>query len=808
MRQKFVLFFIFMTGLVLCQTKLSSPLFENGIVKGVVIDSTDKKPLEYATITLHLQKDSSLVKGTNSGVTGEFILSNLVEGKYFMKISYVGYNLKLLNEINLSKEKNEFNAGNILLNKITIQMKEAQIVGEKVEEELKLDKKVINVSQNLTSAGGTALDVLQNQPSIRVDADGTVYLRGSSSFTILVNGKPSVLQGTDALRQIPANMIDNIELITNPSAKYESEGTSGIININLKKQDVYNTSGIFNLNSGTKDKYNGDFSLSYNLNGLSLSAGGDYRENSYFNNQEIQRLTTLSSGIVNNLTQLSIRDKRKQYSGRLGVDYTLNEHNNLSINISAGSMDLIRSLSSKVKNADPLITKYAHSLNGMNIPVKYFNSSFNYTYKFVPNVNELYFEVNYTNVSLPSTQTTTEYSTDYLYTIRNPNPNITDFKNDATRNEGRIKLNYSHKIDAQSTFEIGVQSNLSSKKFDLENKKYNWSISDFIIDSSLTNKYDFRNDVHAAYITYSNTIFDFNFQLGLRAEYMDRLLKQKTLGNDYSLNKLDYFPTFSISRKIEEHQFQFSYSRRVNRPNENLLNPFPFYSDTYLSSAGNPKLLPEYINSFELNYQKMFGTIFLSVQSYFRNSTNTASQSFSVDQTGKMYTTFNNFAKTKTYGSEISSSITIVQFIRLDPAINLFGTEFKGDIGGKNVDNKIFNWNGRLNATFMFSADTRLQLSGNYFSKFADAQSESKPFFMLTATLRQDFFEKKLSVTLQARNLLRTAYLDIVNSGSNFSNTINVKPEVPIISLMLSYNFNNFKRTGKQSENIDVQTGF
>jgi outer membrane receptor protein involved in Fe transport len=197
----------------------------------------------------------------------------------------------------------------------------------------------------------------------------------------------------------------------------------------------------------------------------------------------------------------------------------------------------------------------------------------------------------------------------------------------------------------------------------------------------------------------------------------------------------------------------------------------------------------------------------LSVQNYFRNSNNTASQTFTVDQTGRLNTTFNNFAKTRTYGSEISSSYTIAQFLRLDPAINLFGTDFIGNSGGRDIDNSIFNWSARLNATFMFSADTRLQLSGNYFAKFVDVQSESDPFFILTATLRHELFDKKLSLTLQARNLLRTAYLDIANSGSNFYSTINVKPEVPIVSLMISYNFNNFKRSTKPNENIDIQTG-
>jgi outer membrane receptor protein involved in Fe transport len=802
-----VLLFLLAAGFSSFLNAQPVPLINDGIIKGVVMDSSAGTPLSFANVTLHNANDSVYISGTSSGTNGEFIIHNVTEGNYLLKISYIGYTNKYLNGLKLQKDKREVNAGVVMLNKTALELSAANVVGERVSEELHLDKKVINVSQDINSAGGTALDVLQNQPSVRVDPDGTVYLRGSSNFTVLVNGKPSALQGSDALRQIAANMIDNIELITNPSAKYDAEGSAGIINLNLKKQTEYSISGIANANSGTKDKYNGDFTLNYNVNGMNLTGGLDYRNNSFFNNQDIDRTSSSPAGSVYNESDLFIKDKRRQYSGRAGVDYTFNEKNSLSLNLSGGSIEVDRYLSNKVRNYAFSGTVFSHSVNSMDIPISYINSSFNYNHKFNPGVNDLMLEITYSKIDLPSEQETNEYLTDVSFDERNPEPRRTFFGNDAGRDEGRAKLNYTHKINPNSTFETGLQSNVNYRTFDVVNKLYDWSISGYVIDNNLTNDFRMWSNVYSGFATYSNQLYDFNFQLGLRGEYMYRLLEQKTLGSDYKFEKMDYFPSFSVSRKIADHQVQLSYSRRINRPNENLLNPFPFYSDTYLSSSGNPQLLPEYINSLELNYQKMFGSVFTSVQTYYRSSTNSLLQKITVDGNGRLYSIFGNFAETNTYGSEISSSFSLFQILKFDPSVNLYGTELNGDVDGLKVDRKFFNWTARLNTTVTITPDTRFQLSGNYFARIIDAQSEIKPFLMMNASVRQDFMDKKFSVTLQARNFLRTSIINVTSTGTNYLSTIQAKGEIPVVSLMLSYNFNNFKRPQRPTDNIDVPTG-
>jgi outer membrane receptor protein involved in Fe transport len=657
MKYRVLLFIVIISTCVTRQIKAGS-LFEKGIIKGIVIDSSLGSPVSFANIILYRQKDSSFVSGTSSGTTGEFIINNITEGNYYMKVNLLGYNNKYISGIKVAKNQNMVDAGTISLVKAVLEIKGIQVTGERPAEELKLDKKVINVGQDLTAVGGTALDVLQNQPSIRVDQNGTVYLRGSSNFTILVNGKPSILQGADALKQISANMVDNIELITNPSSKYDAEGSAGIININLKKQNDYSFSGIYNLNSGTRDKYNTDLSLNYNYDGFNVTGGMDYKDNANFNTQDVDRSVMSSLGTIDNITELNIRDKRRQYSGHAGMDYTADDHNTLSLSLSGGNVKVMRTLDAKVESSDQSGSIFANNINNMNMPVNFSNSTFDYTHKFIPDVNDLSFEISYSRVTLPQDQTTSQYNTDNTYQVRLGNPYLTNFTNDTKRNEGRTKLNYTHKINAQSTLEIGIQSNFFFRNLDITNKIYDFTSNVYNIDSSLTNNFYFRNNVHAGFVSYSNVVEDFEFQAGLRGEYMDRLLQQNTTGGNFTYTKMDYFPSFNISRKIDDHTIQFSYSRRVNRPNEYVLNPFPFYSDKYLTTMGNPHLLPEYINSYELNYQKVFGTIFVSAQTYYRNSHNSLNQSFKADSTGSYLVTFENFNLVNTYGAEFSSSFS------------------------------------------------------------------------------------------------------------------------------------------------------
>lgn len=803
MKNIILLLLVFANG-ILSAEKINTD--EKNFIKGIVVDSTSSAKLPYANITLMNLTDSSLITGVATGTKGEFTINNIPEGKYFLKISYVGYNPKLISNINVSNNNSYFDLGTIKLEKSAFELEAAEVQGDKVGEEFHLDKKVINVSQNLNVKGGTALDVLENQPSVRVDPDGTVYLRGSSSFKILVNGKPYPLQGSDALKQIPANSIENIELITNPSSAYDAEGTAGIININLKKVEEQSFSGILNINGGNGDRYNSDFSGSYNVNGLNLTGGLDLRKFVYNQQQHIERVTSLGANTFNNSIGADIRSVNDQYSIRLGADYIINNNNSTGLTFSFGKVDINRSLFARSIRYNTN-NNYSLNKNYTKMPLDYVNSSLTYNYKINPDINDLAFELTYNYLNLPNSQFSEEYFTDETHKVYNEviNKNLSD--NFSKRNEGRGKVNYKHKLSDVSNLETGVQINYYLRQLEITNRIYDKNIDDYVLDNNLSNNFDMQNNIYSGFVSFSSEVEGFKFMTGLRGEYNDRFLKQLSLGQDFFFEKMDYFPSLNISKKINDHQLQFSYSRRINRPNENLLNPFTFYSDANISVGGNPYLLPEYINSFELNYQKLFGSVFVSVQNYYRNSNNSIGQTFTVDNTGRINIRFDNYGNTENIGSEISASYSPITFLKLDPAVNLYSTKINGRENNINYERNFFNWSSRLNATVTFSPETRFMFSGNYMN-FVSAQSESKPFMFLSASLRHEFFDKTMSLTLQTRNLFKASDFEVTTKGSNFDVRALMMQESPIVSLTFSYNFNNFKKSQKPGENLDIPTGF
>lgn len=804
---------LFQTLLVVILTTtygFSRPL--NGHIKGVVRDAKTNAPIEYASVTVHKSSDSTAVGGSATGKDGELLIPNIPEGEYYVKVSFIGYDKTIVPNVKISQSQKEISLGIIKVNPTAVNMNTINVVGEKPAEEYRLDKRVINVSKDNTAAGGTALDVLQNHPSIQVDQNGDVLLRGSSNFTVLVNGRPGVLQGSDALRQIPANTVDNIELITNPSAKYDAEGAAGIINIVTKTIALDNMSGIINGGVGSRDKYNGDASINYKTNGLGLSATADYRKFSNTNDQIYNRYTNTQA--LNTHTNANIRQLfgRENYSVKLGLDYTFSPATGLSLTSTFGETNFggnfILDAIDK-QNTLSTVVNYTTNYETLNVTAKYFQSVLYFNHQFTPKIDEITFETVYTQVTQPQSRISSEYTTDSKFENRSLQPFSKDFSNDTDRKDGRIKMNYSYKFSDISKLEAGVQVNLAYRNFDFRNKVFNWTTNVWDINPVFTNKYDFRNNIYSTFFTYSNNfeLLGIDYQLGLRAEQTDRLLTQKTIGKDFSYNQTHLFPSINALKKIDtSQQLQFSYSRRITRPFEGALNPFPNYSDSYAYVVGNPDLLPELTNSLELNYQNTLSNgIFLSAQTYYRNTNNRITQTALIGNDGRIILSFGNVATTYSVGAELTASIPVAVWFRLDPAVNLYQTGLEGNLSGINFETNDFLWSSRLRTTIYFSAATRFQVNMNYFARQIILQGDIDPIFNFSASLRHELFEKSLIVTASAQNLFNTGKVNVFNSAGSGTNIfINVRPEAPVFNITLSYNFNNFKNTSKVNDRVDI----
>ena len=789
---------------VLLAANTGSKVISQGTITGKVIDEITSSPIEYANVVLMSKQNSKMVSGIASNQKGEFLLNGISNGNYDLVISFVGFKKKTINDVQITDNNYSVNLNVIKLQPDAVQMKENEVVADKSAMEFKIDKKVVNVSQNLSAAGGTAVDVLQNQPSVQIDANGNLTLRGSGNFTVMVDGRPSVLSGTDALRQIPANIIDNIEIITNPSAKYDAEGTAGIINIVTKKTNLTSTSGIVNSGAGSRDKYNGDFNLSYRNEDFNITLGGDARRFNYLQDISVDRSAFNISGVT---SSADLHSKRDAYTGRFSFDKYFSDKVTLGINGSFGYTDFdmgVNTYNNSSNYTDPALNSYSVTNDRNKTTAKYFNGSINLTNIFTPKVNDLYFEATFTKLELPSDQITTE-------TISSPTSQvkIKGRENNTSRIDSRIKLNYKHNLADKNVFETGFQTNLFYKKIDLLSKDLNPVDQTWTIDDAFSNNFDFRNNVYAGFATYSDQVLGLEYQAGLRLEYTDRLLDQITTGTGYKYQKLHLFPTLNISKKLpDDQQLQFSYSRRIQRPYDGQLNPFTYFSDTYTATGGNPYLVPSFTHSIELNYQKSFPGVYLTVQTYFRKTDDGIDQIQVVDNTGRLNLTFANATNSTSIGSEISANITFAPWFKMDPSLNIYNFSLKAVPEYAIPEQNNFTWDARLNTTLMLSAATRFQFFTNYYPKNVTSQGEIKTFMIIGASIRQEFFERQLIATLSAQNLFGQTKYNIISNGTGFTSNLIYSPEAPIFNLTLSYNFNNFKRRNNEQVDVNVNAGF
>lgn len=771
-------------------------------VRGIVVDAKSRSPLVYANIGLRVRGRDELVTSTFSGENGEFVLDGLAPGTYTLTVTYVGYDRREVMEVQVDG-RTRLDLGTLTLEESAVAVNEVTVEAERAPETFQLDKKVINVSQSLHAKGGTALDALRDQPSVRVDESDNVTLRGSATFTVLINGRPGPFQGADALRSIPANQVERIELITNPSARHEAQGSAGIVNIVLKREERGSTSAILNLGSGTKDKYNADATVTTTIGATTLSGGGEWRKNTYFQDQDVDRLTFSPSGPIANVTDMYRRDIREQFSGRLGLEHRFDDQHVLSLNGTGGRNMIPRYLTQNMSNVSPTEALYRRIVNTREITADYVSG--NAAWVWTPGEKqELSVEASATSISVPWDQTTKEYVSDPSFLSRGPEPNTVHLTTDVDRTEGRSKITWTAGDPEQGRFECGLQYDIASRSIGMKNEWYDWTLKSWTPDPILSNDFTLRNQVQGSFVQYATTLGGTQIQVGLRAEYMDRLLTQKTMGSSFAYSRWDLFPSINASRSFGAHQVQVGFSRRINRPDETLLNPFPFYSDSWLTSRGNPRLLPEYINALEVNYQTMLSGLFVSVQNYLRQEEDAIWQSLEADSLGRVLSTFGNFAKDRSIGSEISLSYQVLPWLRLDPNVNLFQYSIQGNAVGRSIDQSSFTWTGRLTAVLTLGPDTRLQITGMYLSRQINPQTDTDPLFFLSVSARQDFFGRSLSLTLQAQNLTNTVDYKILSRGANFENHFLVRPEMPVVNLNLSWNFNNFRRPARTADGVDV----
>lgn len=779
----------------------------NGVIIGKVTEGTTNSAVEYATVTLYRAADSVMIDGVITDAAGAFEFKKLEPGEYNVIVSFMGYRKVLVQGIRIDEKNSTKDIGTVTLKPNVTDLNEVEIVAEKPLVEYKIDRKVVNVDQQLQAQGGTAVDVLERIPSVSTDLDGNVALRGSTSFTVLIDGKPSILTGSDALNQIPASTIDRIEIITNPSAKYDPDGTAGIINIITKKNSLKGLSGIVNLSAGTNPDYTGSLMLNYRTKKISLSFGADFGSRTMPGYRTSYRESYFGDTVNYLQTDNTNTMKRQSYSLRAGIDYSLTDKNTLSAEGSYRAFDMSRGGTTKNEGWSNLDINhsyyYTDALDESDHPS--FQVTLRDIHKFNEKGTELTTQFTYNQGDDGGSARTQQYLSDETWT--EIGSYLYDYRQDTKEGEKdyRGDIDFEHSFSEKSKLEAGFQLRMEQTDEDYRYFNFDSTSNDWIEDLVQSNKYNFHNDIYALYGTYSTEFKNLGVKAGLRAEYTDRNLHQITGNQDYPYEKFDIYPSLYLTYKLPyNQQMQLSYSKRVERPRGHMLNPYPMFSDAFNTFSGNPELEPEFSHNLELNYQKYFGYSFLTLESYYRLTNNKMTRVQELDENGVMYTTMDNINNDRSLGIEASANIKVNSWFTINPIASIYDYRLN-KTGEGNVDStrSSTNWNASIEFAADLKTNTKIRLNGNYDSPSVTVDGTRKGTYYMGFSARQDFFDNKFSVTLNIRDVLDSRHMKDSSEGDNYYLTSENWRKAPVFTLTLSYKWNNYNRRRNGSDSLD-----
>ena len=801
-----------------------------GHLYGKLVDAKTGKPVEYASVTLLKLRDSSLVTGMLTKPNGDFSLEKLPFGPMILRVNFMGYT-SIQKKVTITAQTIEQDLGNIKMQQNVKTLQSVEVTGQKSAFAMGIDKKVFNVDRNLSSVGGTAQDVLKSVPSVNVDLDGNVTVRNASP-NIFVDGKPSTL----TLDQIPADAIESIELVTNPSAKYDAEGMSGILNIVLKKNRKAGFNGAVNAGIGTGNKFNGGGNINIRQGKFNVFANYNINSNHSWGNGNTQRSNYRNGekSDTNYLIQNSDSKSKPLFQfGRFGVDYMIDNRNTISIgqNIVAGDFKNYEDLLSTFADSKHAVTGKSDRINDNNFNFRNYTTTLNFRHTYAQPNKEWTADVNYN-------RSTNGRSGDYLTQAQNalgmPLGQAL-LQNNTTSGKTTFmtfQTDYTNPIGENGKLELGAKATLRdyTSLYDVYDK--DTITGEFISNPMLSNNYKYNEEIYAGYANFANTIGNFGYQAGLRVEQY--VYAGENEGTKYKPTKAvpGLFPSLFLSEKLKNDQeLQLNYSRRVRRPTFFQLIPYRDYSDPQNQREGNPALKPEYTNSFEFSYVKNWANSNFLGSVYFRNTNNMISTISTPIGADTLLTQYINANRSNSYGAELTMKNQVIRGWDLTSNVNFYQTDMKVNANGQHYDNSGFSWFAKINSETKLPASFTFQVNATYqaptialpagsgggrgggFNQIpASAQGTIKGFSTVDLAVRKDFLKNKAaSLTLSLSDIFNTRQYELNQASADFAQDYIRKRESRVLKLNFSYRFGKFDaslfKKKKKDQGNDVQMG-
>ena len=778
--KQLILIFLMAAGPLLATNSANPTDF--GTVTGTVMDRELQEPIPYATVTVK-NPEGEIVNGTVSSINGTFTLEKLPEGTYIFQIQFMGYET-FSEEVVITDDKMDHNMGTIFLQPNVAQLDDVEIVAERSTIEQRIDRKVINVGKDLTTIGATASDIMNNVPSVSVDQDGNISLRGNPNVKILLDGKPTNIDAATLLKQIPSTSIKQIELITNPSAKHDPEGMSGIINIVLHK----------NTNLGFNGNFNGGVTFGREISGNS-NLNLNYREGkvNLYANLGANRRRNVFEGVIfnhalNSGEHIRFVGGNESYLIKTGLDFYLNDRNTLSFftrqNLfyehDDGSLR-VRYPQDNSRNFTQLTDTEEENLSST------YNAVYRHTFPREDHTLEI--EVDHNRYS-------NDEISEFTYTgFTNAQPYTDDV--DKTRHQTVANIDYVLPFSEGSKIEAGAESRiLRSENSYLST---NPNLEDVL--------YDYDRDIYSFYTTFGQDFDQWAYQFGARIEKFSVQAVQEGKSN-YEDDYLTLYPSAFLSYTPgENNSFQASYSRRVDRPSFNQVNPVREISTPRLSILGNPELDPQFTNSVEVNYTRKMGKNSLTAGVFHRMINDNITQVMKEDPENpeRILLTFANAGTSTSSGVEISASLKPTDFWDFSANLNLYSQALEGYLGTTYIEEDNTNYRAQTNHTFKLTKKLRFQLFGMYVGPQKTLQFDIEEFYFVNAGARYSFLKDKASLSINFNDIFNTNEQHITTDRP-VPQTAYFNPDSQQINVAFSYRFGGGKNRALERKQRDDNT--
>jgi len=758
---------------------------KNYSITGVLMDFESKQLIEFASVAIYKIPDTVLITGTITNAKGEFILNKLTSGKYFIKSSFVGYqtiskDIEIINaSINLSEP--------IYLTSSALSLNEVQVTATRNEKQITIEKTKINVAQNISSVSGNVTDVLKSQSSVNIDGENNVYLRGNKNILILIDGVPTTVS---TLNSIPASNVDNIEIITNPDAKYDAEGTGGIINIVTKRQNLSGFSGAASLNYGFNNRINGGLSFNYSKGiwDIGVNYNGKYEKS------EIQ------SNLTRELYTQNIFVDQEIKSTQINPTHTLS----LLLNAKPTKKDIFsfgfKFVSPNLNNTqtitgqqinDTLPAIYFNRKNDITFSRKTIESTLSYKKIFEKNKNELSFDASFSR---------TKGSRPAEYYIENEL--LQKSSGGGAPTNMTIQADYLKSLFKTGKIEFGLKgfsrwNNFNYYFYDLDTNLNQWNLN-----SAFSNDLEHQEYIYSSYLMYSDSLFKkIFFKAGARIEYNTSELIQKSINDRIYKDYVFPFPYLLLKYNINKTQsVALSVNRRITRPTYPQMNPFINVIDQMTYETGNKNLKPEILDKIEFNYSLIKEKFQFKTNVFYSITNDFISQVSMLSVPDKLILTYVNGDRQHKIGGDFDITYKFNKHISINPSFSVFYTQSTGQYNEIDLSTNNLAWTGNIKTIIKPEKKTEIQVFLNYNSPIELPQFNLSEIYYADIAVKRTFFDNKFSVSLTLTDIFNSRSWELKSDNAIYKLNNYSKSETRILWIGLTYNFNSFK-SGKSQKN-------